>query len=132
DDRRRLHRVPVPLRDGGRRSRTGRHGERRVAVERGVGPVVAARRRVGGAIGEVILWIAAVGGLVCIVLVILAVTANITLIMFRTGSMAPTIPAGSVAVVQQVEAAEVAVGDVVTVDRPGELPITHRVTSVSP
>lgn len=77
-----------------------------------------------------LLWLAAAAGLICIVLVILAYTANITLIMFRTGSMDPTIPAGSVAVVQQVEAAEVSVGDIVTVDRTGELPITHRVTSI--
>ncbi|MGO1411413.1 MAG: signal peptidase I [Microbacterium sp.] len=89
------------------------------------------RARVGGVVGEVLLWLAAAAGLICIVLVILAYTANITLIMFRTGSMEPTIPAGSVAVVQQVDAAAVSVGDVVTVDRAGELPITHRVTSVA-
>jgi len=87
--------------------------------------------RAGGVIGEALLWIAAVAGTICIVLVILAYTANITLIMFRTGSMEPTIPTGSVAVVQQVEAADVSVGDVVTVDRAGELPVTHRVTSIS-
>lgn len=89
------------------------------------------RARVGGAVGEILLWIAAVVGLICIVLVILAYTANITLIMFRTGSMSPTIPAGSVALVQQVDAAEISVGDVVTVDRAGELPVTHRVTSIA-
>ncbi len=52
---------------------------------------------------------------------------HITLILFRTGSMSPTIPAGSVAIVQQIPASEVHVGDVVTVDRPGQLPVTHRV-----
>ncbi|MEV4737873.1 MULTISPECIES: signal peptidase I [unclassified Microbacterium] len=89
------------------------------------------QRRIGRMLGDVLLWIAALGGVVCIVLVILAFTAHITLIMFSTGSMSPTIPAGSVAVVQRVPAAEVKVGDVVTVDRPGELPITHRVTSIT-
>lgn len=88
------------------------------------------RARLGGVVGEAILWAAAAAGAVCIVLVILAVTANISLIMFRTGSMAPTIPAGSVAVVQQVDASEVSVGDVVTIDRPGDLPVTHRVTAI--
>lgn len=90
------------------------------------------RSRAGTAVTDVLLWIAAVGGVICIVLVILAMTAQITLIMFRTGSMAPTIPAGSVAVVQRVDADRIALGDIVTVDRPGELPVTHRVTSVSP
>lgn len=89
------------------------------------------RRGVGGMLGDVVLWIAALGGVVCIVLVALALTAQITLIMFSTGSMSPTIPAGSVAVVQRVPASDIRVGDVVTVDRVDELPITHRITSVS-
>ena len=88
------------------------------------------RRRARGVIGEALLWVAAAAGLVCIVLVVLAFTANITLIMFRTGSMSPTITAGSVAVVQQVPAASVEVGDIVTIDRQGELPVTHRITSI--
>ncbi|MFD6700793.1 MULTISPECIES: signal peptidase I [unclassified Microbacterium] len=81
-------------------------------------------------LSEVLLWIAALAGLICIVLVVLAFTAHITLIMFRTGSMSPTIPAGSVAIVQQIPAGQVHVGDVVTVDRPGQLPVTHRVRAV--
>ncbi|MGN8026428.1 signal peptidase I [Microbacterium sp. 22242] len=84
-----------------------------------------------GVLSEILLWIVALAGLVCIVLVILAFTAHITLIMFRTGSMAPTIPTGSVAIVQQIPASQVHVGDVVTVDRPGELPVTHRVRAVA-
>ncbi|WFR67532.1 signal peptidase I [Curtobacterium flaccumfaciens] len=79
-----------------------------------------------------LLNIAAAGGAVCIVLVILALTLHITLIMFRTGSMAPTIPTGSLAVVKQIPAGEAQVGQVVTVDRAGQLPITHRVVSVTP
>ncbi|MCT1478158.1 signal peptidase I [Microbacterium sp. p3-SID336] len=89
-------------------------------------------RGLGRALADVLLWLAAAAGAVCLVLVVLAVTAQITLILFRTGSMSPTIPAGSVAVVQRVPAAQVEVGDVVTVDRPGQLPVTHRVTAVRP
>ncbi|MGJ0389098.1 signal peptidase I [Microbacterium sp. CGR1] len=94
-------------------------------------PTRGARRGVGRVLADILLWIAAIAGVVCMVLVVLALTANITLIMFRTGSMSPTIPAGSVAVVQQIPASEIEVGDVVTVDRPGDLPVTHRVTSIS-
>jgi signal peptidase len=90
----------------------------------------ARRRGLGQAMADVLLWIAAAAGVVCIVLVILAYTANITLIMFRTGSMSPTIPTGSVAVVQQVPASAIEVGDVVTVDREDDLPVSHRVMSV--
>lgn len=69
--------------------------------------------------------------MVCIAAVVAAVVFHVTLIMFKTGSMEPTIPTGSLAVVHQIPASEIEVGDVVTVDRAGELPVTHRVTSVS-
>lgn len=60
-----------------------------------------------------------------------AATTGATLITFRTGSMAPTMPQGSVAVALPIAAADIAVGDVVTVQRAGEpLPVTHRVTEV--
>ncbi len=91
----------------------------------------AKRRTQAGTLGEVLLWLAAIGGAICIIVVLAAVLFNVTLIMFKTGSMEPTIPTGSLAVVQKIPAAEVAVGDIVTVDRPGQLPVTHRVTSVS-
>lgn len=94
-------------------------------------PSRRARMPVSKILGEVLLWLAAVFGVICLVLVILAYTMSITLIMFRTGSMSPTIPAGSVAVVQRIPASEISVGDVVTVDREGQLPVTHRVTSVA-
>jgi signal peptidase len=79
-----------------------------------------------------LLDIAAVLGTICIVLVVLALVFHITLIMFKTGSMTPTIPTGSLAVVKQIPASEARVGDVVTVDRPGQLPITHRVVETNP
>lgn len=85
---------------------------------------------VGRVVREGLLTLAALGGVVCIVLVIMAYTGGYSLIMFKTGSMSPTIPAGSVALVQKVPASEVDVGDVVTVDREDALPITHRVIAV--
>jgi signal peptidase len=98
---------------------------------------VRPRRRAAGSgaleiIRAVLLNIAAVGGAICIALVVLAVVLHITLIMFRTGSMAPAIPAGSLAVVKQIPAAEAHRGEVVTVDRPGDLPVTHRVVATAP
>ncbi len=92
---------------------------------------MSARGRVSRAIGSSLLNVAALGGLACIVLVILAFACNITLIMFKTGSMSPTIPAGAVAVVREIPASDIRVGDVLTVNREGMLPVTHRVTSVS-
>ncbi|UCR88877.1 S24/S26 family peptidase [Mycetocola spongiae] len=94
--------------------------------------MISRSARVAGTAGNILLNIAAVGGAICIVLAGLAFFFNITLIMFKTGSMSPGIPAGSVAVVREIPASEIAVGDVVTVDRAGALPITHRVTSITP
>jgi signal peptidase len=88
------------------------------------------RHTPAGVIGDVLLWVASIGGVICILLVIAAVFLHITLIMFKTGSMEPTIPTGSLAVVHEIPASEIEVGQIVTVDRPGLLPITHRVTSV--
>jgi signal peptidase len=81
---------------------------------------------------ETLLNLAAAGGAVCLTAVVLAVAFNITLILFKTGSMSPAIPAGSLAVVREIPAAEIKVGDVVTVDRPGKLPITHRIQTIGP
>jgi len=89
-------------------------------------------RAVGRGAREVLLTLAALGGVICIVLAILAFTGGYSLIMFKTGSMSPTIPAGSVALVQKIPASDIAVGDVVTVDRVDALPITHRVMTVEP
>ena len=90
------------------------------------------KRTIGSVIGGTLLNLAATGGVVCIIAVIAAFAFNITLIMFKTGSMSPTIPAGSLAVVRQIPASEIRVGDVVTVDRAGKPPITHRVRAISP
>ncbi|MGI6877621.1 signal peptidase I [Microbacterium sp. gxy059] len=54
-----------------------------------------------------------------------------TLITFRTGSMSPTMPQGAVAVAFPISAADIRVGDVVTVSQgEGSLPVTHRVVEV--
>lgn len=92
---------------------------------------VQARRGVT-AVGNGLLTLASIGGVICIAFVLLAVFFHVTLIMFKTGSMSPTIPTGSLAVVREIPATEIRIGDVVTVDRDGALPITHRVTSITP
>lgn len=60
-----------------------------------------------------------------------ALTTGATLVTFRTGSMAPSMPQGSLAVTLPVAAPEIAVGDVVTVRRASDgQPVTHRVVEV--
>lgn len=86
--------------------------------------------RVLHAMKEAGLWLAAATGVLCIALFLAAVIGGYTLVMFKTGSMAPGIPAGSLALVHEVPAASIQLGDVVTVDRAGQLPVTHRVVEV--
>lgn len=89
------------------------------------------RRRIGGVIGDTALALLAVAGAACIALVIAALAFNVSIMLFSTGSMGPTIPAGSAALVREIPASEVRLGDVVTVDRPGRLPVTHRVVGIA-
>ncbi len=79
---------------------------------------------------DVLLWACATAGVLCTVLAVLGVVAGFGVILFRTGSMSPAIPAGSAALVREIPASEIRVGDVVTVERAGLLPITHRVVRV--
>ncbi|HVM03404.1 MAG TPA: signal peptidase I, partial [Acidimicrobiales bacterium] len=51
-------------------------------------------------------------------------------LIVRSGSMEPTIPTGSMVLVQRVPAADVAVGDVVAVQRPDGTRVTHRVVDL--
>jgi len=88
-------------------------------------------RRGWTAVADGGLTVAAVLGAACIVLAIAAVLFDVRIVLFRTGSMEPTIPAGSAALVRGIPAADVGVGDVVMVEREGELPITHRVVAVA-
>ena len=78
------------------------------------------------------LWMAATVGTICIVATVCAVVFGVQIVLFSTGSMSPTIPAGSAALTRDIPASEIAVGDVVTVERAGMLPITHRVVAVGP
>ena len=89
------------------------------------------RRSSSSWLGGALLNVLAALGVVCIVLVILSFVFNVSIMMFKTGSMSPTITAGSIAFVHEIPAEEMEVGDIVTADR-GEkvLPVTHRVTSI--
>ena len=86
------------------------------ARERAISPVVA---------------LAGLAAVVAAVLICLS-AFGLSLVRLATGSMTPAYPAESILLVQDVPAADVLVGDVVTVSRDGTVPITHRVVSVDP
>ena len=76
---------------------------------------------------ELVLWVGAVTGVVCLTAAALAVFAGVTPLVFRSGSMSPEIPTGALALAQTVPASEVSVGDVVSVPRADGVRVTHRV-----
>lgn len=97
------------------------------------GARAAALRSFRSTLVDGLLTVLALFGAVCIIATIAAFVFNISLIMFKTGSMSPTIPTGSLAVVRQIPASDIKVGDVTTVSRgEGQLPVTHRIVSVTP
>ncbi|WFN92446.1 signal peptidase I [Gordonia sihwensis] len=81
---------------------------------------------------ELALNLGAVAGLVCIVIAVVSMTFGIKPLVFRSGSMSPQIPTGSLAVARTVPAAQISVGDVVSVDNEAGTRITHRVVAVDP
>ncbi|MFD1721055.1 signal peptidase I [Amnibacterium endophyticum] len=76
-----------------------------------------------------LVLVAAIGAAVLLARLV-GVVLGLDLVVFATGSMTPAFPQGAVAVAQRVPLDGIRVGDVVTVDRPGRLPITHRVVDV--
>lgn len=79
---------------------------------------------------EVLLGVAAVAGLACILWLLASTFFGLQMLIFQTGSMAPTMPTGTAAIGQPIPAEQINVGDVVMVEREGKLPVTHRVVSV--
>jgi signal peptidase len=98
------------------------------------------RQRWGRALATGVRWLrdiamtlAAIGGLLCVAGVIAVHLLGISLVVFRSGSMSPAIRTGSVALVREVPATSVQVGDIVTVTTPrSPHPVTHRVVGIQP
>lgn len=76
------------------------------------------------------LSVVAVLGALCVVFALCATAFSLTPLVFRSGSMEPAIPTGSLAVAREVPASDVAEGDVVSVLRTDGSRITHRVARV--
>ena len=53
-------------------------------------------------------------------------------VILATGSMSPGLPAGALVVERPIAASELAIGDIVTVDRGDRPPVTHRIIAIAP
>lgn len=97
-----------------------------------VAPRPSALARFRRGLVDTLLWTLGGLGLLSLIAAVVAHVWGFSIILFSTGSMTPTIPAGSAALVRLLPASDFKVGDVATVERPGKLPITHRITSIKP
>ncbi|AUS30938.1 hypothetical protein C1M55_07335 [Rhodococcus qingshengii] len=79
---------------------------------------------------EVLLSLGALAGLVSIIIFIAGLAFGITPLIFRSGSMSPTIDTGALAFARTVPASEVLVGDIVSVSDSQGTRTTHRVESI--
>ena len=76
------------------------------------------------------LTVGAVVGTLCLVFTLLSATVGVRPLVFTSGSMAPAIETGDLAVTRPVELARLAPGDVVSVIDARGVRITHRVVEV--
>ncbi|OZF46676.1 signal peptidase I [Rhodococcus sp. 14-1411-2a] len=79
---------------------------------------------------EIVLTVGAVAGLVCVLFALAAVFFGITPLVFRSGSMAPAIDTGALALSKTTPVADIEVGDIVKVTNSSGAGITHRVVEI--
>lgn len=80
---------------------------------------------------EIVLTVAAVAGVLCVLAAVAGFAFGVRPLVFRSGSMAPTVETGGLALARTVPATELQQGDIVSVINSAGVRITHRITSVS-
>ena len=76
-----------------------------------------------------LLTLGAILGALCLLAAIVAVLIGAKPLVFRSGSMAPTIPTGALGISVPVEAKALRAGDIISVETAAGIRITHRVVS---
>ena len=81
---------------------------------------------------NVLLTVGAVAGSLCLLSVLMGALFGIKPLMFKSGSMEPTIATGGLALSVPVEGDDIRVGDIVSTENSTGTRITHRVAAVAP
>lgn len=76
------------------------------------------------------MTVGATAGLICILVALSALLFGIKPLVFRSGSMGPTIQTGALGLAKTVPASELEVGDVVSVVNDSGTRITHRINAI--
>ncbi|WP_309648786.1 signal peptidase I [Nocardioides sp.] len=87
--------------------------------------------RLARGVRELVLTVGALLGSLGLLVVLGGLVLDVRPLVFRSGSMAPAIDTGALALVRSVPAADLRVGDVVSVVDTGGTRVTHRVVSLS-
>lgn len=86
--------------------------------------------RFAGRARQTVLTVGAVLGFVCIVVTIAALAFGLRPLVFRSGSMSPTIDTGALAISQERPAADLRRGDIVSVQTPAGSRVAHRIHTI--
>lgn len=86
-------------------------------------------RRVLRAAGSIALTLAALLGVVSVLVVVVGGLFGFKPVIVRSGSMEPELPTGALALTRTVEASRIGAGDVISVTR-GDATVTHRVVTI--
>lgn len=91
----------------------------------------SARERRVGRLRESALTVGALSGVLCLLLAVVAVAFDVRPVVFQSGSMSPAIETGALGIARTVPASELATGDVVTVQTPAGVNVTHRIQNLT-
>lgn len=83
-------------------------------------------------VADALLWIGAACGALTLAAVAWFQVAGLRPLVVQSGSMEPTIPTGSLALVEPVPAAQLRTGDVVWAARPDGTRVLHRIVGIEP
>ncbi len=79
---------------------------------------------------EIVLSVGALLGVLCIVLAVASTAFDVRPLVFRSGSMAPAIDTGALAISRTVDAADLRAGDIVSVEDDEGVRVTHRIVTI--
>lgn len=90
----------------------------------------AASGRLAAGGRQVALTVGAVAGVLCLLVMVAGFALGVRPLVFLSGSMSPTIDTGALAIARSEPAADLRVGDIVSVPTPAGQRVTHRIVDV--
>lgn len=90
----------------------------------------AGSARLAAGARQVALTVGAIAGVLCFLVMLAGLAFGVRPLVFLSGSMSPTIDTGALAIARSVPAADLRLGDIVSVPTPAGQRVTHRIVDV--